>query len=224
MKSHTTFIILFLLFEGSLFAKPYGDYDLKKILTITKTENGEKYGLDLQYIDKVITDLAQHAQNYPPKFDNEEDKQRATNDARMLSGLLDKIINKDDAPLELLKRSSSLNSIGHNLDINGAAQKADRDFQKLLSLKPENSEINFAYGVFLGGSNQGEKALPYLKKSAKLGNSNAYYALGMAYLVRQESDLALKNFEIYKKLTPTDKNVVRIIGAIKSGSIKFKTK
>lgn len=47
---------------------------------------------------------------------------------------------------------------------------------------PDDPSANYAYGVFLGSSNQGGKALPYLEKAAKAGYTNAYYSLGMDIL------------------------------------------
>ncbi|MEZ5493008.1 MAG: hypothetical protein R3E61_00065 [Pseudomonadales bacterium] len=58
-----------------------------------------------------------------------------------------------------------------------------------------------------------------MEKAAKAGYANAYYSLGMAYLTQNNTELALKNFEIYKSHNPSDQGVVKIMEAIKSGSI-----
>jgi len=224
MKPSIFLLILLAFLSGSSFANEYGVYDPKMILTVTETNAGKKYGLDLKYLDQIINDLSVHAKNYPPKFDNENDKQRATNDTKILSGMLDTLVNNPKASPDLLRRTSLLNSIAHNLDIPGAAQKADRDFQNLLNQLPDDPAANFAYGAFLGGANQGSKAFPYLEKAAKAGYTDAYYALGMAYLTQNNTDLALKNFEIYKSHNPNDQSVVKIMEAIKNGTIKFKSK
>ena len=103
-------------------------------------------------------------------------------------------------------------------------EKADRDFQNLLKQQPDNPTANFAYGAFLGGSNQSDKALPYLERSAKAGYSDAYYALGMAHLMQNNTELALENFESYKSHRPDDQSVEQIITAIKSGNIQLHAK
>lgn len=205
-------------------AKGYGEYDVKKSLTITNTKDGSKYGLDFQYIDLVINDLALHAKNYPPKFDSNADQKRAINDAGILSGILDVIVNSPIESPELLERTTLLNSIGHNLDISGAAQKADRDFKRLLELLPDDPKSNFTYGAFLGNTNRGGEALAYLNRSIRNGGTDAYYALGMAYLTMNNSKLALHNFEQYRKHNPKDKGLSKIIDAIKTGNIKVNTK
>jgi tetratricopeptide (TPR) repeat protein len=224
MKKHLLIIISTLLISHICFAKEYGYYDPKTILLVTKSDTGEKYNLDIQSLDKIVNDLSAHAKNYPPRFETEEEKQRAIKDTQMLSGMLEILVSNPDASPDLLKRSGLVNSIGHNLDIPDAAQKADRDFKKLLAQRPDDPVGNFMYGAFLGGANQGRLALPYLEKAASLGFTDAYFSLGMAYLTQKNADLALKNFEIYKSHNPDDQSVIQIMEAIKSGNIQFKTK
>ncbi len=224
MKPNIVILSLLLLFSRSSFAQEYGVYDPIKILVVTETSAGKKHSLDLKYLDQIIDDLSLHAKNYPPKFANESDKQRATRDVKTLSGMLDALVDTPQASPELLKRTSLLNSIGHNLDVPGAAQKADRDFQNLLKQQPDNPTANFAYGAFLGSSNQSDKALPYLERSAKSGYSDAYYALGMAHLMQNNTELALENFESYKSHRPDDQSVEQIIIAIESGNIQLHAK
>ncbi len=224
MKPNIVILSLLLLFSRSSFAQEYGVYDPIKILVVTETSAGKKHSLDLKYLDQIIDDLSLHAKNYPPKFANESDKQRATRDVKTLSGMLDALVDTPQASPELLKRTSLLNSIGHNLDVPGATQKADRDFQNLLKQQPDNPTANFAYGAFLGSSNQSDKALPYLERSAKSGYSDAYYALGMAHLMQNNTELALENFESYKSHRPDDQSVEQIIIAIESGNIQLHAK
>ena len=124
MKPSIVILSLLLLFSGSSFAQDYGIYDPIKILVVTETSSGKKHNLDLKYLDQIIYDLSLHAKNYPPKFTSESDKQRATRDVKTLSGMLDALVDTPQASPELLKRTSLLNSIGHNLDVSGAARKS----------------------------------------------------------------------------------------------------
>ena len=73
-------------------AKEYGNYDLKRLLTVTETPSGKKYGFDGAYLDQILNDLSAHAKNYPPQFDTPQDQQRATQDVKTLSGMLDTLI------------------------------------------------------------------------------------------------------------------------------------
>lgn len=119
---------------------------------------------------------------------------------------------------------SILSMMWKNQQRAGSTKKADRDFQNLLKQQPDNPAANFAYGAFLGGSNQSDKALPYLERSAKAGYSDAYYALGMAHLMQNNTELALENFEKYKSHRPDDQSIEQIITAIKSGNIQLNAK
>ncbi|MEZ5494497.1 MAG: hypothetical protein R3E61_07910 [Pseudomonadales bacterium] len=124
-----------------------------------------------QYTQKTIT-----------KFDNGNDKLQATNDTKVLSSMLDTLVNRPRASPDLLRRTSILNSIGHNLDIPGATE-ADRKFSKPITSTNLMTRQQITIWVFLGSSNQGGKALPYLK-AKRQGYTNAYYSLGMAYLTQ----------------------------------------
>lgn len=223
LKPKIIALFCFLQFiANASYAEMYGNYDVKKILIVTETESGQKKGVDLRYLDSIINDLGKHASVYPPRFDNAADLQRAKADARSLSGVLDILVDTPTASTDLLKRSSLINSIGFMLDIPGSADKADRDFRNLLNQMPDDTFANYRYGVFLADSNQGSKALPYLEKSAKAGVKQAYYSLGMAYLSQQNTELAVKNLEIYKGLMPNNGQIEGLLDAIKSGNVKFK--
>jgi tetratricopeptide (TPR) repeat protein len=223
MNRAITLILLLVCVQIS-HAKEYGYHEPMKILTVTETPSGKSHGLDMGVLDEIISDLSYHAKNYPPKFDSENDKNRASKDVKTLSRMLDILVKSPKANPNLLRRSGLLNSIGHNLNIRGAAQKADRDYRNLLAQKPNDAAGNYMYGVFLAGANQAAKALPYLQKAIALGYTDAYFSLGMVYLMQKDTEQALNNFEIYKKSKPNDKSVNNLIEAIKSGEIQFKVK
>ena len=98
-------------------AKEYGNYDPKRLLTVAESPSGKKYGFDPAYLDQILNELALHAKNYPPNFDTPQDRQRAIQDVKMLSGILDILINVPTANPDLLVRAGYLNSIGYNLNI-----------------------------------------------------------------------------------------------------------
>jgi tetratricopeptide (TPR) repeat protein len=217
--------LLFLLFYIPLSqAKEYKHHEPIEVFKLSESPSGKSVTIDMGTLDEIISDLSYHAKNYPPKFDSENDKDRASKDVKKLSNMLDILVKTKKADPSLIKRSATLNSIGHNLNIKGAAQKADRDYRNLLAKKPNDAAGNSMYGAFLAGSNQATKALPYLKKAIALGSTDAHYSLGMVYLSREDTEQALKNFESYKKGMPNDKSVNKLIKAIKSGDIKFKVK
>ena len=220
MRISLVVLSIFLTFSFA-HGKEYGHYDPKKMLTLSESPSGKKYGIDVEYLDQMLRDLATHGQNYPPRFDTPEDQKRAVHDAMMLSGMVDIMVNGPNPNAELLWRAAFLNSMGHNLGIAGSAEKASTYFEKLLSAAPEDPRGNYLYGTFLAGAGQPKKALPYLQKALSLGVPPAAYALGMTYLSLGDKEKALENLEAYQRSNPDDPNTAKIIDAIKSGKLKL---
>jgi tetratricopeptide (TPR) repeat protein len=204
-------------------AKEYGDYDPKRLLTVSETPAGKRYGFDVAYCDLMLNALSAHAQNYPPRFASPQDRRRATQDAKALVGMLDIVMIDVPTPNPaLLVRAAYANSLAHNLEIPGAAEKADSLFRKLLAVVPSDPEANHLYGTFLAGAGNPREALPYLEKALSLGVVDAAYAIGLAYLALEDKEQALKNLEDYRRRVPADGMVDRLIDAIRGGRIEFK--
>lgn len=214
--------ILIALVASTVSAREYGNYDTKRLLTVTETPEGKKYGFGGPYLGQMMSDLSAHARNYPPQFDTPQDKQRATEDVKALSGMLDVLINVPKPDVGLLTLAGDINSMGHNLDIPGAAQKANSIFLRLLTAAPSDSRGNYMYGNFLAGVGKPKEALPYLEKALAVGVVDAAYAIGMTYLTLGDKEQALKNLENYKQRRPSDGNVDKLIEAIRNGKIEFK--
>ena len=84
-----------LLACAAVFAKPYPKYDVVKSVL-------HDQGFDGDAADRIREDLADHAGEYPPKFDNEADRKRAEKDAvtlaRLYSGLIEQKIVTEKQP------------------------------------------------------------------------------------------------------------------------------
>lgn len=230
-RSHSrwpSFIWIFALFASLtvgfsvVHAKEYGSYDLRRVLTASEKPDGKKFGIDTNYLDRILEDLALHARNYPPRFDTPEDRQRAIADAKALSEMLGVVVNGPSAHPDLLLRAGFLNSMGHNLDIPGSAEKTLSIFQRLLAAAPDHPRGNYTYGTFLAGVGKSKDAIPYLKKALGAGVVDAAYALGMTYLTLGDKQKALENLANYKQQRPNDQNVDRLIEGIRSGTIEIK--
>lgn len=211
-----------LLASSFTYAKEYGNYDPKRMLTVSETPSGKRYGIDGKYLDQMLNDLALHAKNYPTQFDTPQDRQRAVQDVKALSGMLDILVNGPSPNIELLVRAGFLNSIGHNLDIPGSAKKAASIFQRLLTASPSDPRGNYMYGTFLAGAGKPKEALPYLEKALAVGVADAAYALGMTYLTLGDKQKALENLEAYKQRSPNDGNVAKLIDGIRNGKVEIK--
>lgn len=203
-------------------AAAYGTYDPKRILTTTETPAGKKHGLDGAYLDRMLGDLSSHGRNYPPQFDSPQDKQRAVQDVKVLSGMLDVMVAGPNPHPELLLRAGMLNSMGHNLDIPGSAEKATASFSKLLAAEPAHGRGNLHYGTFLAGSARPKEAIPYLEKAVAAGLFEASYGLGMTWLSLGDKQKAIEHFTAYQQRNPRDTQVGRLIEAIRSGKVELK--
>jgi tetratricopeptide (TPR) repeat protein len=218
--AHLAFSLLFAFSLAQ--AAEYGNYEPKRILMVTETPSGKTYGIDTKYLDQILNDLGRHAKNYPPQFDTPQDKPRAVQDVKMLSGMLDILINGPSPNPEILWRAGFLNSMGHNLDIAGSAEKTSAIFKKLLAMSPSDPRGNYMYGTFLAGVGKPKEALPYLEKALSVGVADASYTLGMVHLSLGNKDSALENLESYKQRNPNDMNVTKLIDAIRNGKVEIK--
>lgn len=203
-------------------AREYGSYDPKRIIVSSDTAAGQKHALDSAYLDRMLNDLSAHARNYPPRFDTPQDRERAVRDVKILSGMLDILLEGPNPHPELLSRAGFLASIGHNLDIVGSAQKADGAFRKLLASAPGDPRGNYMYGTFLAGVGKPKEALPYLEKALSVGVTDAAYGLGMVHLTLGDNAKALEYLQVYKSRNPNDGNVDRLMDGIRSGKVEVK--
>ena len=205
-------------------AAEYGRYDLRQLVTATGTGAETRRSFDIAYLDRILADLSSHALNYPPQFDTPQHRQRATEDAQRLSGMLDVLTQVPQPNLELLRRAALLNSMAHNLDVPGAAAKADRDFAQALKAQPGNPQIHFQYGVFLAGSGQSQRALPHLEKARQGGVQAADYSLGLLYLGMGDKTRALEHLQRYRStMTGPTTRIDELLDAIRHGRAEVKT-
>lgn len=200
----------------------YGDYDARKCLKATKSEDGKEQ-LDLKRIDEIFSDLAKHAKAYPPRFQSKEERARAERDVRLLSAMFDNIAAKDDAEAHILLRAGFLNSMGHNLDIEGSAQKANNYLQRLLKKEPDNVTGNYYYGIFLAAiPGIRKESVKYLETALRLGVEDATYTLGLVHLGLGDKRKSLEYLERYAQNNPDDEKAKRLIEGIKSGKVVMK--
>lgn len=214
-------VVSFLLMMSVAHAARYGHYDPNRLLSVSETASGKRYSFNLAYLDRVLQDLSAHAKNYPPRFDSPQDRQRAVEDVKRFSRMLDVLVNAPRPNTRILARAGYLNSIGYNLDIPGSGEKAVSIFERLLAATPSDPWGNYLYGRFLANAHKPRQALPYLQKAYAAGIANAAYTLGMTYLSLGNREKALEHLEIYKRRNPDDTRVDTLIEAIRSGKIRF---
>ena len=200
----------------------YGDYDARKCLKVAKAEDG-KESLDLKCVDGIMDDLAKRAKGFPPQFRSKKEQERAERDVKMLSAMFAPIAAKDDAEVEILLRAGFLNSMGHNLDIEGSAEKAINYFERLLKKEPDHVKGNYLYGIFLAATAAKQKeSVKYLEKAYRLGVEDAAYTLGLVHLILGDKQKSLEYFEAYVRSHPDDERSKSMIERIKSGKVEVK--
>ena len=205
-------------------AKPYPQHDIGKIV--------QPDHVDMQLADQVLSYLYDQAGNYPPRFDNAADQQRAAAEAAQLNRLFQGMIKvkavtpQQPVPyINVLYRLARLNVMAHNMDVPNAAAQADRYFQemiKLLNNKPkEKARAQGEYGAFLVGSNRIDRAMPLLQQAVKGGDTNAHLPLGMVYFMKGNKAEAVKHLQIHQKHYPQDERSRVLLEAINKGTAKM---
>jgi hypothetical protein len=204
----------------------YGSHDPTKILGTRRDADGhDHHFVDMQVVHAILDDLVMHAANYPPDLRTDDERQRAQSDARALGGMLDVLIQPEDAPVEMLLLASRVHAIAHNLDVPDAAAQATKGYERILAREPENAQANFHFGVFLASTGTRSKdAAACLEKAARLGMDGAWFSLGMLQLTLGDRDHALASLENYAKKFPDDAGARKLIEGLRDGSLKIEQK
>ncbi|MEZ5990616.1 MAG: hypothetical protein R3F30_16180 [Planctomycetota bacterium] len=216
----TLALAFFLVPQGNGY-QAYGDYDLSAVIKPKQVEGGEtEYRVDLALVIKVMEDLASHARDYPTRFQGVDEKARAIRDARILGHLFDVIAAKDDAKTEVLFMAARLRSMAHNLDVEGASDKAIEAYERLLKREPKHPQGNWYYGMFLGSTaTMQNKAFPYLEQAYDLGIEEAGFSLGVLHLM-----FSIRYLEGYLAHHPKDERTRRLLEAARSGKATVQRK
>lgn len=185
-------------------AAPYGHYDTQKLLKETDTPRGKRYGFDAAYMDVMTQDLLRHAAAYPPRFDNDADRQRALRDLRVLARMLEASLQDPAAPLDLQLRTALVYSLQHNLNVKGASGKAVNLFEKVLTAQPEHPRANLLFGMFLSSGGMPSDAVGFLEKAAAGGLAEAEHALAVAWHEMGDNTRAAQHLKRYLQREPGD--------------------
>lgn len=221
MKTRLSIFLSVLIFTMpvTLQAAEYGKYDITNIFEFKDSKSDNKaIRINVEYFDRIISDLNTHAANYPPKFDSIEDQSRAVNDVTAISKILEILL--DGMHLDILLRAGIINSIGYNLDIPDSGEKVTAIYQRIFKANPEHPNANYHYGVFLGNSNRPKEAIPYLNKALSSGVPSAAYSLGMVNLFIGNKEKAIEYLEMHQAKNPDDTNTAGLIRNIQNSELK----
>ena len=218
--------IITLLLLALPFAAISSDWKHELSEALSKSENEEgitQYKVNMEVIDYYISRIAVHAKEYPPRFKSQEEFNDVAEKLEKLIGVLSIIGQNQQQNAEFLLRSAFVQSMAHNINMKGAADKAKEDFDKLLKLEPDNIKGNYLYGMFLSGTQKYHfESIPYLEKAFTLGENDAQYTLGLLYFQQGDKDKGLKYLQKYAKNNPDQERVKKVISAIETGKLQFK--
>jgi tetratricopeptide (TPR) repeat protein len=217
-------ILLFLFFPLHSWANNW-EYKLEDAINQKVDEYGNKnHSVDMRVIDYYLEIISNHAKEYPPKFKSKEEQQEIVTKLEQLIELLEIIgENKHDSP-EFLARAAFANSMGHNVNLKGSAEKSGSYYKKLLKITPENPVANYQYGMFLSGTKKYHfDSIPYLEKALELKQYDARYTLGLLYYQQGKKEKGMKMLQKFASDNPSNSYVKKIIDALKSGKLKFES-
>lgn len=218
-KLITSLLLSSCFFVTSAIAGSYQPANFEKI--INQTSNSSQF--NIKEYQAAIINIGKYAQNYPTKFDDEADKKAATQDAFKLLKIAQIIVKEKDNNPTVLQLSMQIARLGHNLNIKGAAEMAVDYSQRYITENPNSADGYLFLGVFLLDSGQPQNSQPLLEKALALGDKRAYWSLGMFYLHKGDKENAVKHFKRYQAAIPQDQTTERILQAIASGKIEFKS-
>lgn len=178
--------------------------------------------VDFNFLDNVMNNLAIKVDEYPPKFVNEDERQKTVGALQALIEVLDKAAEQHSDDKQILFRDAYANALGHNLDFPNAALKARTQYEKLLKLDPNSAALNYQYGTFLSQTYVYYKeSIPFLQKAAELGAQRANVNLAMVYLAQQDQPSALKSLKKYAQFDPNNQMVNGLIDNIEHHQLKI---
>jgi tetratricopeptide (TPR) repeat protein len=87
-------------------------------------------------IDDDFTALQNIAEGYPPKISTKEEKSEALARYKRVKLQLDKDVKSQPGNKAVILKRAMLESFGHNMDVKGAFEEAEKDFVALLKQDP----------------------------------------------------------------------------------------
>ncbi|MCP3933221.1 MAG: hypothetical protein GY705_29475 [Bacteroidetes bacterium] len=191
------------------------------IKTRTIKDGTLEYYLDSTVMDQVSKRIAIHARDYPPAFKNPKQEKEIKEEMERTLQALDVFFIEERNDPEFLIRLGFFYSMGHNLDILGSAEKAERAFKKLLRIEPNHPRGNYLYGMFLSSTAMYQaESIKFLEKAIGLGIDDAKYTLGLVCLRNGSESVGVKYLEDFAKEYPKS-DAAMMLKAYKEGKLMF---
>lgn len=180
---------------------------------------GLRFAVNAAKLKALVDDLAVHAQCWPVRFADEQQRAAAAADADNAAKLvgLANAGRGDDVPMLVL--AGRLAAIQHDLEQPSADVAAETCFRRALTFDPKHAEANLFYGVFLAGSAvRLADARARFEAVAAQGEPRAWQHLGAVHLLTGDRREALRAFAEHLQTKPGDVVSTAAVAAIREGT------
>ena len=223
MKTLPAILLAAVIAANTAWAAPYKSFDSDSLIS----KNGEKYNINIGVYIQAVENLALHAADYPTRFDNDSDRKQAITDTQILGVMADMLTENGftSENLPLLHLNARLYWIGHNLEQEGFAEKADASYAALLEQgkAADKAALQEEYGRFLASTGNGKRAEAELRAAHRAGRKESALALGMVLIAERKTEEGSALLRQYVKDFPQDKQAADLLQAVETGNIEFKT-
>lgn len=158
-------------------AGEYGHYRLEQLVSIDKGQATNR--IDLTYLDPWLVELVARSRESASGLIKQDERQRLMADVQALESIVGLAV-LEQGTAALLKRSALLATVGYQLGLQGAAERAESAFNRWLLLTPNEGDVHYQYGNFLLLSGHDKRAAFYLDKAFRQGMLDAELLLAMA--------------------------------------------
>lgn len=148
--------------------------------------------------------------SYPPKITSDDHKKEIQEKYNCVKSTLDEILAKNAADARALFLRGKLQAMGHNMDLSGAFEGADKDLQEALTHDSEYKDALLELGRLYVNSNLAlaPKAESLFKKAQEIQGKDlleaAQSGLFFSYYYQGKMLLALNQAKLLKEQWPSE--------------------
>jgi tetratricopeptide (TPR) repeat protein len=162
----------------------------------------------LHMLDVEIDDLATYLGGYPPQLKDNAERQSVTAKWRRAIKKFGTLLQQYPDEAEIMWRMGVLYHMGHNLDIKGAWQQAERHLKRALTVNPQSVDAHMRLGFlyvnthprYAAAAESAFKEALALAKDTSL--ADAHLGLTFAYYYQAQFQDAVREAEAYLALYP----------------------
>ena len=194
------------------------------LFLVTRLTYANAAEFSLVRTEQFLQKLAPHALRYPTSFDSKSQYNQYSKILKEVLLELDSALPNSQTNAEFLFQYALANSMGHNMDISGCAEKSIAGYSQLLEINPDDKRANYYFGSFLSATTLYEKSFPYLQRAIELGEQDAHYTLGFVYIKEGKTQAALAEFKDYLEVNPENQAAKKMVKDIENNSLKVDVK